>query len=191
MVLKWSKTFAIFFKCLWIDRIEITEIESPSAESEEQQVVEHPDDLHEKTKTTASTLSVKPKGSKSSRSSPTTPTSLKKIWNNFPKIGSQSTISSSVWTIGANDQICDKENDRYQSSLSLNNSTTCPTPTKFKKAKPFGFVKKWLSPASTDYKLSAESDSSIGNDNSTRKKKWYRKKFCNRNKNREVATNEA
>lgn len=146
-------------------------------------------ELADKTKKhfqTPNSLSIQPKQSKSSKSSPTTPISLKKLWNNLPKINSQSTISSSTWTIGVTDQIFDKENERCHSSLSLNNSTTSTTPTKFKKTKPFGFVKKWLSPAATDYKLSAESDSSVGADNPTKKKKWYRKRFRNHSKNREA-----
>lgn len=117
-------------------------------------------------------------------SSPSTPTSLKKLWNNFPKIGSQSTISSSMWTLGVTDNIFDKENERCHSSLSLNSNINSmnlsPTPTKYKKTKWF---KKLLSPSSA--KLSAESDSSVGMESTTKKKKWYRKRFRSRSKNRE------
>lgn len=131
------------------------------------------------------TLSVKRKDkSKSSKSSPTTPTSLKKLWANFPKIGSQSAISTSMWTLGVNDQIFDKENERCHSSLSLNNARSSPTPTTYKKTK---WYKKLLSPASTQ-KLSAESDSSVGPDGTAKKKKWYRKRFHGHSKTRQAAT---
>lgn len=116
-------------------------------------------------------------------SSPSTPTSLKKLLNTLPKIGSQSTISSSMWNLGVTENTFDKENERCHSSLSLNNSMNSnPTPIKYKKTKWF---KKFLSPSSA--KLSAESDSSVGTENTTEtKKKWYRKRFRSRSKNREA-----
>lgn len=168
-------------------RITITEIDSPAPVTPNESQLQP--QLQSKSQSDIrNTLSIKPKRSKSPKSSPTTPTSLKKLWNNIPKMGLQSTISSSTWTIGVSDPIFDKEKEkqRCHSSLSLNNSaSTNATPTKFKKTKTFGFVKKWLSPGS-DYKLSAESDSSAGVDNSIKKKKWYRKRFRSPSKNREA-----
>lgn len=165
-------------------RITITEIDSPStvASIESQPQPQHAtiQNEYETPNTVPQKRRDKSKSPKSS--SPNTPTSLKKLWNNFPKIGSQSTISSSMWTLGVTDNIFDKENERCHSSLSLNNSmNSSPSPTKYKKTKWF---KKLLSPSSA--KLSAESDSSVGTENSTKKKKWYRKRFRSRSKNREA-----
>lgn len=121
-------------------------------------------------------------------STPTTPKSLKQMWTNLPKIGSQNTISTSMWTLRTTDQIGDKENGRCHSSLSLNNSISSPTPTEYKKNKwynkPFN-LNRFLSPNPVN-KISAESDSSLGLDNSTKKKKWYRKRIRNRSKVREA-----
>lgn len=117
-----------------------------------------------------------------SKSPNSTPTSLKKLWNNLPlkKIGSQSSISSSMWTLRVGDNVFDKENERCHSSLSLNNSISSPMPSKHKKT----WFKKFLSPATT-YKLSAaESDSSAGIETTTKKKKWYRKRFRSRSRSK-------
>lgn len=88
-----------------------------------------------------------------------------------------------MWTLGVTDQIFDKENERCHSSLSLNNSISSPTPTKYKKNKWF---KKLLSPASAQKLSAAESDSSVGAEITTKKKKWYRKRFNSQNKTREA-----
>ncbi|XP_031640845.1 myeloid differentiation primary response protein MyD88 [Contarinia nasturtii] len=161
-------------------RITITEIDSPSVPSIQSQP-------QSQQATFQSYNNSDTKKIKSKSSSPNTPTSLKKLWNNLPKkIGSQSSISSSMWTLRVGDNIFDKENERCHSSLSLNNSMSSPTPTKHKKTKAKWF-KKLLSPSST-YKLSAaESDSSAGVENASKKKKWYRKRFRSRSrsKNRE------
>lgn len=167
----------IFLFC----RITITEIDSTSTvqtidQSQPQAAIQCKNDLDSPKAPKRRDKSKSPKSS-----SPNTPTSLKKLWNNLPKIGSQSTISSSMWTLGTDQITFDKENECCQSSLSLNNSISSPTPTKYKKTKWF---KKFLSPSSA-YKLSVESDSSVGTDNSTKKKKWYRKRFRSRSKSRE------
>lgn len=161
-------------------RITITECPSTVASIESQPQPQHASIQNYYDSDTNQKRKDKSKSPKSS--SPSTPTSIKKFWNNLPKIGSQSTISSSMWTLGVTDNIFDKENERCHSSLSLNNSiNSSPTPTKYKKTKWF---KKLLSPSSA--KLSAESDSSVGIENTTKKKKWYRKRFRSRSKSREA-----
>lgn len=89
-----------------------------------------------------------------------------------------------MWTLGVTDQIFDKENKRCHSSLSLNNTESSPIQSHNRKTK---WYKKLLSP-NAGYKLSVESDSSVGTENASKKKgqkKWYRKRF--RSKNREAA----
>lgn len=181
------------FSFLLLDfRITITEFDSPSIvpsfESQpqpQQATIQNQNDSE-----TSNTLSQRKKDkSKSPKSSsPNTPTSLKKFWNNLPKIGSNATISSSMWTLNvAENNLFEKENERCHSSISLNNSMSSPSPTKYKKNKWF---KKLLSPASAQ-KMSVESDSSVGIDSSAKKKKWYRKRFHTRNKNRQpIVANE-
>lgn len=142
----------------------------------------------------SNTLSVKGKNrSKSPRSSPATPTSEKKrFWFPFPKIGSQTNISSSMLTLDT-DHNYYTDNDRCYSSLSLNNSnrsspipttaaTTTSTNCGSKKNK---WLKKLLSPTSGQ-KFSGESDSSVGPEGTTKKKKWYRKRFHGHGKGREA-----
>lgn len=99
------------------------------------------------------------------------PSGFKKLLSNFKKFGSQTSISSSMWTLGPNDRSLDKGHKRSHSSLSLSTSS----PTQFtNERKRFGF--KFLSPNKT-YR-SAESDSSAGTINSDKqKKKWYRKRL--------------
>lgn len=97
---------------------------------------------------------------------------LKKLLSNFKKFGSQTSMSSSMWTLGSNDrQHMDKGNKRSHSSLSLSTAS----PTQFSnERKRFGI--KFLSP-NKSYR-SAESDSSAGTIDSTKpKKKWYRKRL--------------
>lgn len=96
---------------------------------------------------------------------------FKKILTTFKKFGSQTSISSSMWTLGPNDRSLDKGNKRSHSSLSLGTQS----PTQFShERKRFGF--KFLSPNKA-YR-SAESDSSAGTINSEKqKKKWYRKRL--------------
>lgn len=102
---------------------------------------------------------------------------LKKFLSNFKKfgsqtkLGSQTSISSSMWALGPNDRSLDKGNKRSHSSLSLSTSS----PTQFtNERKRFGI--KFLSPNKA-YR-SAESDSSAGTISSEKqKKKWYRKRL--------------
>lgn len=178
-----------FFKLILPSRITITEIDSPSiALAIESQPKPQQATLHNESDGTNAHKFHKDKSKSPKSSSPNTPTSLKKFWNTLPKIGSNSTISSSMWTLSVNDQISfDKENECCHSSLSLNNSICSPTTTKYKKTKWF---KKLLSPSSA-YKVSVESDSSVGIDNTTKKKKWYRKRFRNRSKSREATPTNA
>lgn len=134
------------------------------------------------------TLSVKGKNrSKSPRSSPTTPTSEKRRFWSFPKIGSQTNISSSMLTLDTTDQIFYKDNERCHSSLSLNNSNrSSPIPTSANSTKKNKWLKKLLSPSHSGQKLSGESDSSVGPEGTTKKKKWYRKRFHGHSKAREA-----
>lgn len=155
-------------------------VEPPQAMPHHQQAINDSDN-------NSNTLSVKGKyRSKSPRSSPTTPTSEKKRFWSFPKIGSQTNISSSMLTLDTTDQIYYKENERCHSSLSLNNnsnrSSPIPSSTSSKKNK---WLKKLLSPSSGQ-KLSGESDSSVGPEGTTKKKKWYRKRFHGHSKTREA-----
>lgn len=120
---------------------------------------------------------------KSSGSLSSTPTGFKQFLSNLQKFGSQTSISSSIWTLGPNDQALDEGNKRCYSSLSLNNSISSPTQLGSKKK---GWYPKFLSPNTVH--RSAESDSSAGTDNSAKKKKkWYRKRFPirSRSKSRE------
>lgn len=135
---------------------------------------------------TTNTLSVKGRSKlKSPRSSPTTPTSGKKWLWSFPKIGSQTNISSSMLTLDATDQIYYTENERCHSSLSLNRSSPIPSTASTTSNKKNKWLKKLLSPSSGQ-KLSAESDSSVGPEGTTKKKKWYRKRFHGHSKSREA-----
>lgn len=167
------------------ERITITTIDSPSpvpsiegTQQSQQAVIdfETPHTLTSKTKRKDKSKSKSPKSS-----SPTTPTSLKKFW--FPKFGAQSTLSKSMLTLGATDQLVDKENERCHSSLSLSNSISSPTPNKLKKIK---WLMKLFPPASAQ-KLSAESDSSNGGAEKTTKKKttFLHKRLQRRSKTRE------
>lgn len=136
--------------------------------------------------------SISPKLSKSNKAvtksskstSPSTPTGLKQFWPPSPKLRSQPTITSSLWTLTDGDHhVFDKENNRCRSTLSLNSPNSSPSPSLYKKTK---WYKKLLSPNSgSAYKLSADSDGSMGIEKSRKKKKWYRKHFRNRSKNRE------
>lgn len=126
----------------------------------------------------------KDKDSKSPKSSPSTPTGVKQFFAALhPKLGSQAAISSSMWTLGVTDHYIDKETGRCNSSISLTNSITSPTPTKNKKSK---WLNKLLTPNSKTAYKSAESDSSAGLDAERKKKKWYKKRFRSRSKNREA-----
>lgn len=109
--------------------------------------------------------------------------SFKKLLSNFKKFGSQTSISPSTWTVGANDRSLDKCNKRSHSSLSLSTSS----PTQFtNERKRFG-ISKFLSP--TKVYQSAESDSSAGTTNSDKqKKKWYRKRLFHGKSRDDIAT---
>lgn len=119
-----------------------------------------------------------PKAAKIS-SSPTTPNSLKPFWPPSPKLRSQPTVTSSMWTLSVGHPF-EKENGRSRSTLSL--SDCSPASSLHKKPK---WYKKLLSPNSgSAYKLSADSDSSMGMEKGKKKKSWYRKRF--RTKNRDL-----
>lgn len=116
----------------------------------------------------------KRKSKLSSSLSPSSSSGFKKLLSNFRKFGSQTSISSSMWTVGSHDRCFDKCNKRSHSSLSLSTSS----PTQFtNERKRFG-ISKFLSPNNNKVYQSAESDSSAGTINSDKqKKKWYRKRL--------------
>lgn len=112
-------------------------------------------------------------------SSPSTPNSSNLIYPPSPKLRSQSRIATSMSNLSAG-QLFGKESESARSTRSLN------SPALKKEKKTWSYLNIFRSPnSSSAYKLSADSDSSMGMEKTKKKKSWYRKRF--RSKNRVLA----
>lgn len=131
-------------------------------------------------------IATKCKNKSTKSSSPSTLSLIKQSWTASPKLRlkSKSNISSSMWTLSVGESNA-LEDQRSCSTLSLNSPSSSPTTSIGKKPK---WYKKLLSPnTGSAAKLSADSDSSLGLEKTTKKKKsWYRKRFRSRSESRQM-----